>query len=391
MWQLAKRPATGETTTTHVEVRWSVLGLFSSLVVALLLLGIFGRVDIVSTAHGSLRTSNGPRPVTTRAPGKVSQIAVHAGQRVEAQQLIATVSSAELDARVERSESALKTARIEQERAEAAARRQRDAGVNGLRRKRALLRERAQVKVGVQKTRARRAMQLQKLAREGAAAEHDVQAAAELLAETREELLLLRQQIADIDVEIADRKAVYDTQALEHARRVSEAEQSVHESSKVADVALLTAPDSGIVESLSVMPGQVVEAGAVIARIVPDRLVPSIVVFAPLKDAAYLRAGQAAVLDFASLPVSEYGRGRASVTRVGNDAASATEIAEITGDASPSAEPLVRVELRVEDTPNWQEMTHRLQPGARVSARIETRERRLITLLFDFLLKWFPS
>jgi hypothetical protein len=113
-------------------------------------------------------------------------------------------------------------------------------------------------------------------------------------------------------------------------------------------------------------------------------------VFVPSKEAAFVREGQAANLEFPSLPGSDFGRARARVERVADDVASAAEVAEVLEGGAPAADAVVRVELAIEDDSTWQMMAPRLRSGAPVTARLMTCERRILSLAFDFMKQWLP-
>jgi multidrug efflux pump subunit AcrA (membrane-fusion protein) len=165
----------------------------------------------------------------------------------------------------------------------------------------------------------------------------------------------------------------------------------LNEAKALRQLAVLSAPISGRVESLLVSAGQVVSTGATVARIVPEGDVTRAVVFVPSREAAFVTEGLSANLEFPSLPVSDFGRAHAHVERVGHDVASAAEVADVLEGAAPGADAVVRVELVIDDDETWRQMSPRLRSGARVTARIMTRERRILSLALDFLKQWVPE
>jgi multidrug resistance efflux pump len=232
---------------------------------------------------------------------------------------------------------------------------------------------------------------VRELAKQGAASQFEALTAEDAASVAREELLLLRQQAAEIGVEIADRKHAYGSDRLEREFQVREAEVGLTEAETLAVLGQVRAPEAGRVESLLVSEGEVVQAGTTVARIIPSGRASSAVVFAPSSDAAFLREGLRASLEFPSLPVSEYGKAQAKVARVGNDLALPAEIRSVPGADLSATEGLIRVELTVVEDAAWTRMQPLLNSGAPVVARIETRKRRIITLVFDFLRAWYPD
>jgi hypothetical protein len=147
------------------------------------------------------------------------------------------------------------------------------------------------------------------------------------------------------------------------------------------------APVAGRVEALLATEAQVVGSGTVIARIVPEGTITNAVVFAPAEDASLLRVGLDANLEFASLPVSESGEIVGRVTSVSNDVASADEIASALG--LNLGEPVIRVEIALLPTEQLTRFQGKLRSGERLTARLDSRERRMVTQLFDLLRKWY--
>jgi hypothetical protein len=71
---------------------------------------------------------------------------------------------------------------------------------------------------------------------------------------------------------------------------------------------------------------------------------------------------------------------KASVRRISADIADPREQAAAFGQATPGA--TVRVELEIESASD--KMTPHLRSGERVIVRLHRRERRIISLMFDF-------
>ena len=371
--------------------RWTALLLLGSLVVLLSAVAYFGHVEVTSKAMGSLRVAAGPTAITVQASGVVANLRVKAGDAVEAEQQIASIEAKELKARVDRTSQQVELLREETRKARSATETLQQKSIQALEHKRNLLWQRAKLKQAQVTARRGHAERVRELARQGAASEFDALTANEAASAADEELLSLRQQVAEIGVQIADRKHAYGTERIEREFQVREAEVGLAEAETMAVLAQVRAPEAGTVESLLVSEGEVVQAGATVARIIPDGKASSAVVFAPATDAAFLRSGLRASLEFPSLPVSEYGKAQATVARVGNDLAVPAEIRSVPGADLSAQEGLVRVELSVVENRAWSMMQPHLHSGAPVVARIETRRRRIITLVFDFLRSWYPD
>ena len=87
-----------------------------------------------------------------------------------------------------------------------------------------------------------------------------------------------------------------------------------------------------------------------------------------------------------SLPVSEFGQAQAKVTRVSADIAKPQELVEQFGEAAQGS--FVRVELELVPESVTAAMTPHLRSGELVKVRLHRRERRIISLMFEFVRNW---
>jgi hypothetical protein len=78
------------------------------------------------------------------------------------------------------------------------------------------------------------------------------------------------------------------------------------------------------------------------------------------------------------------------VTRVSNDVALAPEVAEVLGERAPR-EALVRVELSLVSDSDLARLALHLRSGARVTARLTTREVPVVVLLFEVARRWYDA
>lgn len=366
---------------------WSVLLVLGTLLALGLGLAYVGHVEQTSIANGVLQVRGGPRPVLALTSGPVSTLEVAPGDGVQQGQVIARIDATDLNAREQRDVAQLALAQTERERIGAAELARLQAEQRALRQKRALLEERARLKNDAVRDRRERMHQVQHAAHAGVATLGDALAVREAERAASEELLLIRQQITETDLQLTDAQKNYQSTLDRLRHEVDSAATSLAETRTLLQTTEIRAPVAGRVESLQVTQGQVVSSGTVLARIVPEGTVTNAVVFAPAKDASFLRAGLDANLEFASLPVSEFGKTAARVTRVSKDVASADEITSALGRALE--EPVIRVELELLPSEQLSRVQDKLRSGERLTARLNTRDRRMIALLFEFLRKWY--
>jgi multidrug resistance efflux pump len=366
---------------------WSVLLVLSTLLILGLGLAYLGRVEQTSIASGVLQVSGGPRPVLAQTSGLLLSLEVRPGDSVQQGQAIARIDATDLNAREQRDVAQLALATTEKERISAAELGRLQADQRAFRQKRALLEERARLKGDAVRDRGERMEQVQHAAYDGVATQGDALAVREAERAAAEDLLLIRQQITETDLQLTEVQKNYQGTVERLRHDIDSASNSLAETRTLLQTTEVRAPVSGRVESLQVAQGQVIGSGTVLARIVPDGTITSAVVFASAKDASFLRAGLEASLEFASLPVSEFGKAAARVTRVSQDVASSDEIMSALGRGLE--EPVIRVELALLPSDQLTRVQDKLRSGERLTARLNMRDRRMITLLFDFLRKWY--
>jgi len=97
---------------------------------------------------------------------------------------------------------------------------------------------------------------------EGVTSKVDAMGAQEAARAVREDLLVLKQQIADITIRIADRQHSSGSERLGRELELRQAEVGLAEAEAVAALGELRAPEAGNVESLLVAEEQVAQAGA---------------------------------------------------------------------------------------------------------------------------------
>ena len=364
--------------------RWVLLSSLLTLVATLSTVAFLGEVEAVSEARGVLRGGIGALPVKAQGAGVIEALQAQPGHQVEAGQTIARIDSTSLSAAVERNDRQLKLAREEAQRVSVEGRSYYEGFRSAQQQKKKLLKKRLSTKrKNLRQLRVHR-RRMRKLATEGLALEVDALAAAQSANVLQEDLLLIEQQMVEIDAELADRKRLFEETLQTKELAVQRAEVQLAEANELATLSDITSPENGTLESLLVSKGQLVQAGEVVAQVVPEGDTSSVVVFAPSKDAPFLRPGQDAILEFDSLPVSEFGKAKGKVSRVATDRPLPLEVAQVLS-VDASVDELVRVEVEILDSSAWQKMNERLVSGAHVTAHLQTRKRRIAALLFDFI------
>lgn len=367
--------------------RWAVLAVLGLALLMAAALTAFGSVEETTAARGVLRAAFGVQSVVASLAGTVREVVVQAGDHVRAGDVIARIDAAPLEAELMAAEQRL--ASIEEEWAEArkviASTHARSAQLFAART--------AQLKRGEKRQLARvarrdeRAARLQDPGVQAAVEELVREGSADAVDSARDELMRASEELAALRLSAATAYSQYRQGLAAGEQRVREARAQRDSVRSLLKQTELRASSTGLVESLRVHAGQVIQAGDWVARVVRDEAPRTLVAFVPERDVAFLRPGAIAAVELDQLPMGEFGHLDAQVVRVAGELADRSELVAALGDSASSA-PHVRVELRVLATAGGARLGTRLRPGTLVTARIPLRERRLLAIVFEPARRW---
>lgn len=311
------------------------------------------KVDTTTTAPGVVVLNSGLTPAINQVAGPVVAVFVKAGDTVTAGQAIAEVDGLSLEQR--RGELLEREAALvaEQERAVTLGSKWHTAATDALQRKRGLLWQRL-------KLRSDAADQLAKTNKEPSRSERD-------------QVLLIRQELADVEFELNRREGDRDDQQRTWENRMSEVRLALAQVNTTS--ASVLAPVAGRVEALLVSPGQVLGAGSPVAQVVPEGASTQIVVLVPSKLAATLTVDSELAATFAALPPEQTGAVKVRVTRIADTNVTREEAASLLN--APLVEPMVRVDVALASPESEPQVATALHPGQRVQARVPGEKRSL--------------
>jgi membrane fusion protein len=155
----------------------------------------------------------------------------------------------------------------------------------------------------------------------------------------RESAALVR-LTAEIDERLATLSPRYANTIAELERALAVSEVEIAENAARRAV-VLTAPQPGTVTGFTAAPGQAVQVGTVLARIVPAEPTLIAELFAPSRAVGFVAAGDEVRLRYAAFPYQKFGHARGTVLAV-----SATTVA---GDTVRGGEPLYRVAVALHE------------------------------------------
>jgi multidrug resistance efflux pump len=227
------------------------------------------------------------------------------------------------------------------------------------------------------------------MVRSGVASATDELAVHEQVQQAADSVAVLRTQRADLELTMADRVRDWKQRELDRAAARNKAQVAVDEAKTLLAMTELRSPATGRVESLLVNPGSVVQAGEIMAQVVPKDAPRAIVAFLPSREMSFVEQGSVANVEVDSLPVNEFGMAHARVDRISSDIAKAEEISLAFGE--PLAGSFVRVELTLLDDEAQEKMAPHLRSGERLTLRLHRRDERIIGLIFEFMRKWLEQ
>lgn len=365
---------------------WMALIVLGSLVALLFAGAAILSIEVTVKAPGALRAPNGLRSVESVLSGAVTEVLAHAGDDVVAGQIVARLEETKLRTTLTLREREL--ALLEQDTREAS---QADeallrSATLALERQRTALRQRREINQAQLRQRSAHLKNLKELVKHGAASATDELTVNESVQAAAESVAQLGSQVAQLELSMAERKREWQERDLDRRASLSRAHAAVEEAKSLLELVDIRAPADGRVESLLTTPGAVVGAGEILAQIVPKDAPRAIVAFLPSRETAFVTLGTEANVEVESLPINEFGMARARVTRISADIAKAEEIEVAFGEALSGS--FVRVELTLVDDDTHDEMAAHLRSGERVLVRLHRRERRILSLLFEFVRKW---
>ncbi len=362
-----------------------------AVVVGIVLALVFGSYATSSAARGVVAYDSGVARVYPRQPAEVRQVFVQSGQHVDAGDPLVALGLAqgqgglarqiaEIDHQIAEIDRQLKLAQgvaATDSDALETQRRGLAESVTSLDRQRTIAREQVAL---AEKAVARS----QRLAREGAGTQRQVDTArADVLARRSEveslteRIITARSTIADIGIKLAQGGYTSGRANSELvAQRAALASQRAE--LERADNIVLTAPVAGQVGDVVAEPGRHATADSSLVTVVPDGGQMEIWFYAPSQAVGFARVGQPVRLRFDAFPYQKYGSGRGIVTDISRVAVDPTSVDPALG----IKEPTFRVRVRVTSVGSKGDTAARLRPGMTVSGDLMMERRPVWALLF---------
>ena len=367
---------------------WLLLGI----AIAAAMILVFGQHSARAQVKGVVAYDAGIATVRPNAPGEVRGIAVREGMEVAAGTPLVTLALAQGSGGLapqlgelsvqdrELAQQQELEIRMAEEEANSLQRQQGNiaAAISSLERQRGLAA--GQVRLAESETRRAAA-----LASEGAGTQRQVEESRAILLARRAELESLTERIIQqrdalraAAAGVTERRLQAERSRSElAARRSAIAEQR----SGVArqDSLVLTAPVSGLIENIGLQIGQRATPDTALVTIVPAGSRMEIWLYAPSREAGFIRPGQDVRLLFDAFPHQTYGAGEGVVQEVSRVPVEPASL----NPALAIEEPVFRVRVAIRNLPGAASNAGQLRAGMTLSAAVVLERRPLWQLLFN--------
>ena len=368
---------------------WALLCILLAALGSALLASFLGHVEVNGRGRGIVRPTTGVRMLISQASGVVGRIEVHSGQAVKTGTLLLEIEAPniksqllEAERQTESVKSDYQTLSLRQDVAYA----EQTQRVTGR-----IAQLQAQIKSFQESIRLyeRKLKAKEVLLKEGLISTFEAEDAREGIAQAQRQLIGGQQALDQAKQERAALESRRQDDLWQRKQVVQNAESKRDGLAFVRGQTVVLAPEDGVVEALLVKPGEVIQAGQVVGKLIPHGAPLQVISFLAEKDRAFVKLGDEVRLELEQLPYAEYGTLRARVMRVNDDLASPHEIREALGEDQKLEVPTYRVELEITNAEALDSAKVKLRTGMLMNVRYTLRRQRLITLVLDPLRRWF--
>lgn len=350
--------------------------------------------------QGVLLRTGGVQGVVAPAAGIIVSMDVKAGDRLQANQVIARIAQPLLAERLRAAESAVAAAKMERERAVQV--RRRAAGLESAyidRQRESATREIADLE-GRAKLAAQQIPVEEELYSKGLVTRQQVIAARQKHADILSSIHRLTAQLAQFDAQHFTVDAAPDQVAAENDVRIREAERQLADARKQLAVAeVVTTPYGGQVVEVKSYPGASITAGAPLLSLEPEKDELELIAYVPSNHAKEIRPALAVEISPTNVKREEFGFLKGTVRFVSEYPATPAALMrnfenESLVTALTSEGPVTEVRIVLERDAGtvsgfrWSSAKGpalKLSPGTLAGVRIVTRQQQPIRLILPFL------
>jgi membrane fusion protein len=366
---------------------WALFAAVGTAVVVALTASAWARAEVTGQGRGVVRPQGGVRLLTTQVAGTVAEAVDGVGRHVAEGTPIVRLDSAPL--RRELLEVERQIQLLESDQGVYSARQ--DASfaeqIQLLRARVAMLDDQVASQAESVRIFERKLQSNLDLAKLGLVSTMNVEDGREALAQSQRQLNVSKQNLAQARQELASLDEHRQGDLWGRQRDLSSARSKRDALAFTLEQLDVRAPLAGAVEAVVVKPGDVVQAGQVVGKLIPGDALFHVVSFLPEQDRAFVNSQDEVRLELDQLPAGEFGALKGRVVRIGADVASRAEVREALGDETRVEGSTYRVEIAVQEA-SLQRMAPVLRSGMLMTVRYTLRRPRLITLVLEPLRRW---
>jgi membrane fusion protein len=377
----------GEVVKVSPPWTWALFTVVSAGILAALGASFVARVEVTGRGIGVVRPVGGVRILTTQVGGEVAEIAVTSGESVEEGRTVVRLASAPLRSELVDVDRQLEM--LESDHGAFSARQDASASeqVRLLRSRLMMLEEQVQSQAESVRLFERKLEAHLELGKQGLVSAMAVDDGREALAQSQRQLSATRQTLAQTRQELASLSGLRQEDLWRRQRELESARSRRRALNITLGQLLVLAPTSGFVEAVLVKPGDVVQAGQTVGKLIPGEKRFQVVSFLSEKDRPFVQPNDVVRLEIEPLPLAELGTLRGTVVRIGADLASTAELRDALGDGARLETPTYRVEIRIDE--DSLRRSHRvLRSGMQMTVRYALRRPRLAALMLEPLRRW---
>lgn len=367
---------------------WSLLWVLGALAVSSLAGSLIGKVEMISTSRGILQPAAGVRQLQAQVAGVVSKLYGRSGDRLLQGQPIVRIEAAQLQSALLETDRQLELLRSEGKGFNAREERLTQDQIQAIQNK--IAKQKTQIasyRSSVDHLRDK-SLKAERLQREGYQSQSDVAEARDQLNAGLRQQDAAEQQLVQFMQELSALESARQRQVWQHSQEMS----GVQSKRDALDASLrqteIFAPVDGFLEALVARPGDVVQPGQTLAKLIPDHSQLQVVAFIAEKDRPYVRPGNLVNLELEAYPFAQHGTLRGRVLRIGSDLVSPYEVREALGEEAKLEAPSFRVEVEVLPERPARLAHVVLRPNMLLQVRFILKRQAIITLALDPLRRW---
>ena len=356
---------------------------------AALAASIVGQVEVTTRGRGILRPTAGVRALTSQTAGTVARVEARSGEAVRAGAVLLRIDAPDVQAQILEADRQLAALRTQFSGVAAQQDQHYAEQIESLRARGRRSEEQMASLRGSVRHQERRVAADAQLVEKGLVSELAAGDGRESLAQAQRQLSATEQGLDQTRQELASLESRRQDDLWQRQQAIAAAQNRRDSLALIQQQSVVTAPDDGTVEALSVRVGEVVRPGQTIGKLIPVGSPLHVIAFLAERDRAFAKPGDEVRLELDQLPHAEYGTLRARIARIGDDLASQSEIHDALGEEQKLEAPSYRVELEITDGSAADAAHVKLRTGALMDVRYTLRRQRLITLVFTPLRRFF--